>query len=133
VKPAKWEGWTALDETSSRINKYKKEATMQNNGSQQARRSLGALRKAPKTKPRSPDAQGAMKVQRHTIETIMRQLEDSDADEVTANIAGWFNKDSSGRYITVELSPRYVSRHQVQREEPINTFDSFFQEKENFH
>jgi type II secretory pathway component PulK len=106
---------------------------MQNNISQQARRSLGALRKAAKTKPRSPDAQGAMKVQRHTIETIMRQLEDSDADEITANIAGWYQEDHSGRYITVELSPRYVSRQKVQREKPINMFESFFQEKENFH
>ena len=106
---------------------------MQNNSSQQARRSLGALRKAPKTKPKSPDAQGAMKVQRHTIETIMRQLEDSDADEVTANIAGWFNKDSSGRYISVELSPRFVSKQSVERDEPINMFESFFQDKENFH
>ncbi len=106
---------------------------MQNNNSAQARRSLGALRKAAKTKPKSPDTQGAMKVQRHTIEAIMRQLDEADADEVTANIAGWCNEDHSGRYITVELSPRYVSRHQVQREEPINTFDSFFQDKENFH
>jgi type II secretory pathway component PulK len=106
---------------------------MQNNSFQQARRSLGALRKASKTKPKSPDTQGAMKVQRHTIEAIMRQLEDSDADEITANIAGWFNEDHNGRYITVELSPRYVSRHQVQREESINMFDSFFQDKENFH
>src|SRR2546421_2748170 len=106
---------------------------MQNNNSPQARRSLGALRKAPKTKPRSPDAQGAMKVQRHTIETIMRQLEDSDADEITANIAGWYQEDHSGRYVTVELSPRFVSRQSVKREEPINTFDSFFQDKEKFH
>jgi hypothetical protein len=106
---------------------------MQNNSSQQARRSLGVLRKVPKTKPRSPDTQGAMKVQRHTIEAIMRQLDEADADEVTANIAGWCNEDQSGRYINVELSPRYVSRQQVQREEPINRFDSFFQDKENFH
>ena len=75
----------------------------------------------------------AMKVRRHTIETIMRQLEDSHDDEVTANIAGWFNKDSSGRYITVELSPRFVSKQSVERDEPINKFDSFFQDKENFH
>ena len=74
-----------------------------------------------------------MKVQRHTIETLMRQLEDADADEIVANIAGWFNEDSSGKYLTVELSPRYVSKPQVQREERINTFETFFQDKENFH
>ena len=105
---------------------------MQNDNSSPQRRSLGALRKAPKTKPKSPDTQGSMKVQRHTIETIMRQLDDADADEVVANIAGWLN-DSNDRYITVELSPRYVKRNQIPREQRINTFDSFFQDKENFH
>ena len=69
------------------------------------KRSLGALRKTPKTKPRSPDTQGAMKIQRHTIEALIKQLDNADADEITANIAGWFNEDSGGRYITVELSP----------------------------
>jgi hypothetical protein len=68
------------------------------------KRSLGALRKANKSKPKSPDVQG--------------------------NIAGWFNKDSSGQYLTVELSPRYIPR---EREEPINMFDTFFQEKEDAH
>ena len=65
---------------------------MHNDNSIPQRRSLGALRKTPKTKPKSPDTQGAMKVQRHTIETLMRQLEDADADEIIANIAGWFNR-----------------------------------------
>ena len=105
---------------------------MQNNNSTQPRRSLGALRKTPKTKEKSPDAQGPMKVQRHTIEFLMKQLHETDSDEITANIAGWFNRDSSGQYVTVELSPRYVSRHQVQREEPINMFDAFCQDKEKF-
>ena len=103
---------------------------MQNENSKQAIRSLGALRKAPKTKPRSPDVQGSMKVQRHTLEIIMRQLQESDADEITANIAGWCNHDHSGQYLTVELSPRFTKRQQA---EPINTFDSFFQGKESFH
>src|SRR5215210_3384674 len=106
---------------------------MQNNKSKQASRSLGALRKTPKTKPRSPDVQGSMKVQRHTLETIMRQLEESDADEITANIAGWCNHDHSGEYLSVELSPRYVSKQRDQRDNGINTFDSFFQDKEIFH
>ena len=106
---------------------------MQNNHSTQQRRSLGALRKAPKTKEKSPDAQGPMKVQRHTIEFLMKQLHETDSDEITANIAGWFNEDQSGRYITVELSPRYVSRQQVQRHEPINMFDAFYQDAEKIH
>jgi hypothetical protein len=98
---------------------------MNNNSPIQPRRSLGALRKTPKTKPKSPNTQGAMKVQRHTIEILMKQLDETGNDEIVANIAGWINEDQSGRYITVELSPRYVSRHQAQREESINMFDAF--------
>ena len=103
---------------------------MQYKNSSTPRRSLGSLRKTAKTKAKSPDSQGAMKVQRHTIETLMKQLEDTDADEITANVAGWLNHDHSGKYITVELSPRFIKRQQA---EPINTFDSFFQGKESFH
>ena len=51
----------------------------------------------------------------------------------SANVAGWFNEDSSGKYLTVELSPRFVKRTQIQQDERINTFESFFQDKENFH
>lgn len=92
------------------------------------KRSLGALRKTPKTKPKSPDVQGTMKAQRHTIAALAKQFTETQADEITCNLAGWFNKDSSGQYLTVELSPRYVAR---EREEPINMFDMFFQEKED--
>jgi hypothetical protein len=94
------------------------------------KRSLGALRKTPKSKPKSPDLQGTMKAQRHTIAALVKQLTESRSDEVTCNLAGWFNKDSSGQYLTVELSPRYVARI---REDPINMFDMFFQEKEEIH
>jgi hypothetical protein len=94
------------------------------------KRSLGALRKANKSKPKSPDVQGTMKAQKHTIAALVKQLTDTQADEITCNLAGWFNKDGSGQYLTVELSPRYVPR---EREEPINMFDGFFQEKEDDH
>jgi hypothetical protein len=98
------------------------------------RKSLGVLREAQKTKPRSPDVQGTMKAQRHTIETLLKQLDEAETDEIIANLAGWFYQDANGPYLTVELSPRYISRKERQRrEEPINTFDAFFQEKENIH
>ena len=38
------------------------------------KRSLGALRKANKTKPRSPDLTGQMKLQRHTAAAIVEQF-----------------------------------------------------------
>lgn len=74
------------------------------------KRSLGALRKATKTKPRSPDLVGQIKLQRHTIETIAKQFERTESDEIIANLAGWGNFDHSGQYLTVELSPKYVSQ-----------------------
>jgi hypothetical protein len=41
--------------------------------------SLGALRKNDKSKPRSPDMIGQMKLRRHTLETIEKQIETIDA------------------------------------------------------
>ena len=92
------------------------------------KRSLGALRKANKTKPKSPDLKGTMKAQRHTIAALVKQLTENQTDEITCNLAGWFNKDTNGQYLTVELSPRYSSK---EYQAPINMFDSLFQEKED--
>jgi hypothetical protein len=77
-----------------------------------AKRSLGSLRKAEKTKPRSPDFTGTLKLQRHTMEAIAKQFKESDAAEVACCIAGWRNEDQNGPYLSVELSPKYVARRQ---------------------
>jgi hypothetical protein len=74
------------------------------------KRSLGALRKAEKTKPRSPDLVGVLALQRHTFETIAKQFEETDAEELLVCIAGWPNEDANGEYLSVEVSPRYVKR-----------------------
>ncbi len=74
------------------------------------KKSLGNLRKAQKTKPRSPIATGSMKLQHHTLEIILRQLERSGADEIDACLAAWENQDRQGElYLTIELSPKFVS------------------------
>ena len=57
------------------------------------KRSLGTLRKANKTKPRSPDLTGQMKLQRHTAAAIVDQFSHDDIEEVVCNIAGWKNQD----------------------------------------
>lgn len=75
-----------------------------------SKRSLGSLRKANKTKPKSPDLIGQMRLQRHTAVAIVKQFSDGNDDEVVCNIAGWRNQDQSGPYLTLELSPRYLSR-----------------------
>ena len=84
------------------------------------KRSLGALRKANKTKPKSPDLTGQMKLQRHTAAAIVEQFSHDDVDEVVCNIAGWRNQDYTGPYLTVELSPRFVARTQVERDDIID-------------
>jgi|SRR6516225_1511963 hypothetical protein len=75
-----------------------------------AKKSLGNLRKAQKTKPRSPITTGTMKLQRHTLESIVRQFERSGGDEIEACLAAWENHDQQGEpYLTIELSPKFVS------------------------
>jgi hypothetical protein len=74
------------------------------------RRSLGALRKANKAKPRSPDLTGQLKLQRHTAAAIVEQFNSHHVQEVVCNIAGWKNQDTNGSYLTVELSPRFVAK-----------------------
>jgi hypothetical protein len=90
------------------------------------KRSLGALRKANKTKPKSPDL--TVKLQRHTAAAIVEQFSHDDIEEVVCNIAGWKNQDYNGPYFTVELSPRFVARAQV---EPDDIIDSIINGKED--
>ena len=91
------------------------------------KRSLGALRKANKTKPKSPDLTGQMKLQRHTAAAIVAQFGDDQVEEVVCNIAGWRNQDHNGSYLTVELSPRFVARMATDQEDVI---DAIINDKE---
>jgi hypothetical protein len=80
------------------------------------KRSLGSLRKTDKTKPRSPNFTGKLKLQRLTMEVFAKQFKETDAEEIDCCIAGWRNEDKNGPYLSVELSPKYVAR----RREPSN-------------
>ena len=73
------------------------------------KKSLGALRKNEKTKPQSPDATGKFHFQRHTLTEIYRQLADSAMMKSICNLACWRNSDQYGPYLTVEISPKFVS------------------------
>ena len=92
------------------------------------KRSLGALRKANKTKPKSPDLTGQMKLQRHTAAAIVEQFSHDDIEEVICNLAEWRNQDYTGLYLTVELSPRFVARTQIAQDDVI---DSIVDDKED--
>lgn len=74
------------------------------------KKSLGILRKATKTKEKSPELTGQLKLQRHTIETFIRQFEEAGGGEIVCCLAGWSNHDGNEPYLTIELSPKYVRR-----------------------
>ena len=95
------------------------------------KRSLGALRKATKTKPKSPDLTGQMKLQRHTAAAIVTQFGDDRVEEVICNIAGWRNQDYNGSYLTVELSPRFVARMATDQEDIIDAIINNKEEDEH--
>ena len=95
------------------------------------KRSLGALRKATKAKPRSPDLTGQFKLQRHTAAALVEQFSHDDIEEVVCNVAGWRNQDYSGPYLTVELSPRFVARMPTDQEDIIDSIINDNEEDEH--
>jgi hypothetical protein len=93
------------------------------------KKSLGALRKADKTKERSPDLQGQLHLQHHTLSAFVKQFKETEEDEVICNLAGWRNIDKYGNtYITVELSSRFVPRKQ--RASNSDVFDGLFDDED---
>jgi hypothetical protein len=57
---------------------------MQINKLPEHKRSLGGLRKTPKSKPKSPDLTGQLKLQRHTAVAIVEQFNNDHVQEVVA-------------------------------------------------
>lgn len=72
----------------------------------------------------SPDPVGKIHVQSDTIAAIAKHLNAKGADEVICNIAARANRDASGRYLSVQLSPPYVP--QEQQPQPENSLDFIF-------
>ena len=63
-----------------------------------------------------------MKLQRPTAAAIVEQFSRDDVDEIVCNIAGWRNQDYNGcSYLSVELSPRFVARAQVEGDDVIGS------------
>ena len=104
----------SIDKYTCITTQEKQEIQMQLDKQVKQKRSLGTLRKANKTKPKSPDLTGKMKLQRHTAAAIVDQFSHDGIEEVDCNIAGWRNQDYNGSYLTVELSPRFVARAPVE-------------------
>jgi hypothetical protein len=118
----------ALEHHQTINNKKEAVILMQISKVSERKRSLGALRKATKTKPRSPDLTGQFKLQRHTASAIVEQFNRDDVEEVVCNIAGWKNHDNNGSYLAVELSPRFVAKASATQNDII---DSLIHDKED--
>ena len=84
-------------------------------------KSLGLLRIQQKTKPRSPELQGTIRIQRHTLEAISKQLDDDN--EVIANLAAWKHHDGNDFYLSVELSPKFTNAVSRPQNEKRSIFD----------
>ena len=69
--------------------------------------SIGKMRPATRTKEKSPNLTGKLALQRTTLKELSTQMRESGGTEITCNIAGWFNVDAAGKYITVEISPLF--------------------------
>jgi hypothetical protein len=89
-------------------------------------KSLGALFPSKKTKPRSPDMTGKLKILKDTLKEIINTHQEEDGEVFEVNMAGWFNNSDGKMYMTLELSPRY--RPAVQRSENDMTLEEFFSE-----
>ena len=81
-------------EAQMRKSRDNKQSTDRSN-----QKSLGMLYPAKKTKPRSPALTGQLRLQPHTLQALIADLENSDSDEVVCNIAAWSNFDKRGRQI----------------------------------
>ena len=87
------------------------------NDQARTKKSLGMLRTHEKTKPKSPDATGKLRFQRHTLEAIYEQLNESGDEEVVCNIAAWKNRNEDGAFLTVEVSPQFIPYGRQMRDE----------------
>ena len=78
-----------------------------------ARRSLGS----------SAQSAEDRELQGHTMEAIVKQFKETDADEIDCCLAGWRNTDANGEpYLTFEPSPKYVTS----RQEPVKSIFADF-------
>jgi hypothetical protein len=77
-----------------------------------SRKSLGNLTPVDQPTERHPRFIGKIKLHTDLLSYLQSQLSETEADEVVCNLAGWINDGPNGRFITVELSPRFVSKQQ---------------------
>jgi len=70
-------------------------------------KSIGILRLNTKTKDRSPDLIGTVKIHYHLIHTLLKKLDESAEDVAECNIAAWQYRDKDGPLLNLQLSERF--------------------------
>jgi hypothetical protein len=72
-------------------------------------KSLGILNPVPQPTNKHPKMTGTLKLHRHTLRTLVKQFQEGHADVLVCNLAAWVNQGTGSKFLTVELSPRYVA------------------------
>lgn len=90
--------------------------------------SLGALTLVEnRQNPKSPQMKGKISIKRHDLETLIAQLENSNAHEGTADLAAWQNQDNQGKpFLTIQLQPRTYHSAKTRKPTPANENRSIF-------
>ena len=70
-------------------------------------KSMGTPRLNNKTKDRSPDLIGTVKMHSHLIHVLLEELDETGEDVVECNIAAWQYRDKDGPLLNLQLSERY--------------------------
>jgi hypothetical protein len=88
--------------------------------SQCVKRSIGKLRPATRRKPKSPHLTGKLSFQRATFQAFAKEFQESNADEISCNMAAWLNRDADGLFLATEGSPLFNT------DVPAMTMEEFF-------
>jgi hypothetical protein len=102
------------------LNKKSQERKGEKSMSQCAKHSIGKLRPATRRKPKSPHLTGQLSLQRVTFQAFAKEFQESNADEISCNIAAWLNRDAEGLYLATEVAPLFTA------EVPAITMEEFF-------
>jgi hypothetical protein len=76
------------------------------------KKSLGNLRPVNQPSEKHPRMLGTIKLQRHTLRVLAKQMQESQSYEIICNLAAWINQGFDGKFFTIELSPRPIGKPQ---------------------
>ncbi len=90
------------------------------------KRSLGSVFPTASNNERAPHFTGKGTLQGQFIRTMVVQLQKSNNDQVEVNFAVWCNETDFQRFLTIEVSPRFVAKRTAQKKSrPVPIHDFF--------